>query len=103
MISNQDIREEIIKELELGGLPPEAQDEIIAKFAENLLKKIAIAILDKLPSDKQSEFEALVNTGDTAQVYAFLQMQVPDAEGLMKAEMRSVIAEIKKLSGQANA
>ena len=54
MISNQDTREQIIKELELGGFPADAQDEIITKLSENLLKKIAIAMLDKLPEDKRS-------------------------------------------------
>lgn len=103
MITNKDTREEIIKELELGGLPPEAQDEIIAKFAENLLKKIAIVMLEKLPEDKRGEFETLVNTGDAAQAYAFMGTHINDAAAIIQAEMRLGIAEIKKLSGQANA
>lgn len=102
MITNKDTREEIIKELELGGLPPEAQDEIIAKLSLNLLKKIAITMLEKLPEDKRGEFETLVNTGDAAQAYAFIGTHVPDAAAIIQAETLSGIAEIKKLSGQLN-
>ncbi|MBI2045980.1 MAG: hypothetical protein HYT28_00980 [Parcubacteria group bacterium] len=101
MITNQDIREQIIKELELGGLPSEAQDEIISKLAENLLKKIAIVMLDKLPEDKRGEFEALANAGDTGQVYAFLQAHIPDASALIQAELQGSIAEIKQINDRA--
>lgn len=97
MISNQDTREEIIKELELGGLPPEAQDEIIAKFAENLLKSVAMTMLDTLPEDKRGEFETLVGTGDSAQVFTFLKQHVPNADALIQTELRKSIAEIKQI------
>lgn len=96
MISNQDIREQIVKELELGGLPEEAQNEIIAKFSENLLKKIAIAMLDKIPSDKRSEFEAIVGNGDSNAMYSFIKTNVPDADALMKTEIQKSLAEIKQ-------
>lgn len=95
MITNQNTREEIIKELELGGLPEEAQNEIISKFAENLLKSIAMTMLDTLPEDKRGEFETLVDTGDSAQVFTFLKQHVPNADILIQAELRKSIAEIK--------
>ena len=95
MISNQDTREQIIKELELGGFPADAQDEIITKLSENLLKKIAIEMLDKLPEDKRSEFESLVGSGDAGQVYAFLQANISDADALIKAEIKMLFVEIK--------
>jgi len=101
MITNQDTREQIIKELELGGLPAEAQDEIISKLAENTLKKVTIAMLDKLPEDKRGEFEMLASAGDAGQVYAFLNAHVPDASALIQSEMQSSIAEIKRLNSQA--
>ncbi|MBI5005078.1 MAG: hypothetical protein HZC03_00480 [Candidatus Lloydbacteria bacterium] len=103
MITNQDTREQIIKELELGGLPVEAQDEIISRLAENLLKKIAIAVLDKLPEDKRTAFEALASEGYTAEIYAFLNANVPDAPALIHAEIQKGILEIKQLHNQATA
>jgi hypothetical protein len=96
MITNKNTREEIIKELGLGGLPSEAQDELISKLAENILKKVAVAMLDKFPEDKRGPFEELVSTGDANQVYAFLSDNVPDAATLIQQEMRNGIAEIKQ-------
>ncbi|TSC69759.1 MAG: hypothetical protein G01um101470_982 [Parcubacteria group bacterium Gr01-1014_70] len=103
MIPNQDTREQIIRELELSGLSGDAQDEIIAKLAENLLKKIAIVMLDKLPEDKRVDFGTLASGGDASQIYAFLNANVPDAPALIQAEIQSGITEIKQMNSQAKA
>ena len=96
MITNEDTRERIIKELSLKGLPSEAQDEIISKLSENLLKKVAIAILDKLSEDKRGEFEILASTGDSDAMYTFLKANVSDADFLIEKEVQEGIAEIKQ-------
>ncbi|HAM95722.1 TPA: hypothetical protein DCP81_02145, partial [Candidatus Azambacteria bacterium] len=58
-ISAENVIGNIIDELGISDLPVEVQDRILSQFTENLVKSIALAIMERLPEDKREEFEKL--------------------------------------------
>ena len=88
---NQELRDILIKELGIGELPEEAQDEIVVKLGEVILKSLTIAIFDKLPAEARVEFEKISAKGDHALIQEFLEENIPDMHTLMKEEIRRTL------------
>lgn len=90
-MNNQELREILTKELGIGGLPEEAQDEIVGKLGEIILKSLTVAIFEKLPNDARTEFERIGAKGDHALIQEFLEKNIPDLHALMEEEVKKTL------------
>ena len=77
-MGNQELREILIKELGIGELPEEAQDEIVVKLGEVILKSLTVAIFEKLSAEARVEFEKIGAKGDHALIQEFLEENIPE-------------------------
>ncbi|OIP65546.1 MAG: hypothetical protein COV32_02895 [Candidatus Yonathbacteria bacterium CG10_big_fil_rev_8_21_14_0_10_43_136] len=96
-MKNQELRDILIKELSIGELPEEAQDEIVVKLGEVILKSLTIAIFDKLSSEARVEFEKIGAKNDTALIQEFLEENIPDMHTLMEEEVRRTLQNYAEL------
>ena len=90
-MNNQELREILVRELGIGGLPEEAQDEIVAKLGEIILKSLTVAIFEKLSPSAREEFEQISTKGDHALVQEFLEKNIPNLSELMEAEVKKTL------------
>ncbi|MDO8604099.1 MAG: DUF5663 domain-containing protein [bacterium] len=90
-MNNTELREILIKELGIEGLPEEAQDEIVGKLGEIILKSLTVAIFDKLSGEAREEFERISEAGDSDLIQEFLEKSVPDLHLLMEEEVKKTL------------
>lgn len=90
-MNNTQLREILIRELGIESLPEEAQDEIVSKLGEIILKSLTIAIFEKLSEDARKEFEHISAKGDNAMIQEFLEENVTDLPLLMEEEVKKVL------------
>ncbi|MDE1919448.1 MAG: hypothetical protein KGH56_01985 [Patescibacteria group bacterium] len=83
----------IAEDLGIKDLSADEQRSLIGQFGEVALKAATLAVLSKLPADKQSEFEKFAVAGDASGIKAFLDREVPGHEDIAKA---AVAEEVKK-------
>jgi hypothetical protein len=95
-MNDQELRTTLIAELGIGDLPPEAQDEIVSKLGEIILKSVTVAIFEKLSEDARKEFEVLTTTGDSGSIREFLARSVPDMETLMEEELQKTLVAFRE-------
>ncbi|MFA5997197.1 MAG: DUF5663 domain-containing protein [Candidatus Paceibacterota bacterium] len=92
-MENQELREVLIKELGLEGLPPEAQDEIVGKLGEIILKSTTIAIYEKLSPGERAEFDRITAENEPELIGRFLEEHVPDMQSLMETEVKRTLQD----------
>lgn len=100
-MENQELREIIIKELGIEILPPQAQDEIVGKLGEIILKSVTVAIYEKLSDDARAEFERIGKENDPDLIQRFLEEHVPDMQGLMEEEVKKTLQGFAQRGTQA--
>lgn len=98
-MSDQELRTLLAKELGIEHLAEAAQDEIIAKIGDVVLKSLTVSILETLPPDAQAEFEAIGAQGNPALIQEFLAKHAPNIELLLAEEMQKTIAGFKTNKG----
>lgn len=89
--NNQELRNILIKELGIGELPVEAQEEIIEKLGDVILKSLTVSIFDKLPNASRTEFEKISEKGDNDMIQEFLEKEIPDLHELMEEEVKKTL------------
>ncbi|MCK9344704.1 MAG: DUF5663 domain-containing protein [Candidatus Pacebacteria bacterium] len=93
-MENQELREIIIKELGIEILPEAAQNEIIGKLGEVILKSVTIAIFEKLSEEGRAEFERISKEDEPELIQRFLEEQVPDMQTLMEEEVKRTLKSL---------
>ena len=96
-MDNQELRDILIKELGIGELPKEAQEEIVGKLGEVILKSLTVAIFDKLSNEARVEFEKIGAKGDHALIQEFLEKNIPDMHTLMEEEVKRTLQNYAEL------
>lgn len=105
-MQNQELRTILIKELGIEGLPEEAQDEIVSKLGEVVLKSLTASIFEKIPNEARAEFERIAETNDSERIQNFLSEHIPDLHLLMEEEVRKALerfAELEAKGGEPKA
>lgn len=90
-MNNQELRDILIKELGIESLPEEAQDEIVSKLGEIILKSLTVAIFEKLSTEARAEFDRITEKGDHVMIQEFLEASVPDLHLLMEEEVKKTL------------
>ncbi len=95
-MNNNELRDILVAELGIGELPAEAQEEIVSKLGEIILKSVTVAIFEKLPQEARAEFETITASGDDERVQEFLAKNIPDMPALMEAEVKRVLLSFRE-------
>lgn len=89
------MRAMVVEQLGLEDMDQEAQDQIIDKFTENTMKKVTIALFERLPKEAQDEFVRLGDAGDPAAVLKIFQDNIPDMEAVVQSEIKEEVKAFK--------
>lgn len=90
-MENKELREILINELGIQALPEEAQDEIVSKLGEVILRSVTVAIFEKLGDEARAEFERVSKEDEPELVQRFLEENVPDMQTLMEEEVKRTL------------
>ncbi|MEK7162753.1 MAG: DUF5663 domain-containing protein [Patescibacteria group bacterium] len=99
MITKEELRKIILKDLEIGHLSFDAQDRILEKFSENITKRITLAVLENLPESARSEFDIISASGNQEKLQEFLKLQIPNIEELLQKTIKFTVNEFKEMAG----
>jgi len=99
MISKEELRQTILNGLKIGHLPIDAQDKILERLGENIVKRITLAVLENLPEGARGEFDMISESGDEEKMREFLRSQIPDFEELIQKTIKFTVEEFKGLAG----
>lgn len=85
------VEKNIIDELGLSGLPEGKKIELLSQMTESVLKRITIAVLEKLSTQDAEEFEKLRESEDPERIDKFLKEKIPNYETMV----RDIISDFK--------
>lgn len=96
MIDIQKINQKIVSELNIENLPKQTQDDIIDALGQNILEKVILEVLKKIPEDKRETFDSL---RDPEEIRSFVSTYISDYDAFVQEVMAKEIIVFKK---QAN-
>lgn len=99
MITQEELRQIILKDLKIGFLPLDVQDKILEKLGVNIIKKLTLVILKNLSEETKDEFEKLSDSGDEIKLREFLKNAIPNLEELTQKTIKETIDEYKEIAG----
>lgn len=80
---------DLIKELNLEGLPEEKQAKLIYEMVNLVYDRILFRIADDLTEDEAIELNKLLDSGEEKKIFEFLERKVPDFITLLKEEIKN--------------
>lgn len=98
MVNVDEINATLAKDLGLGEVPQSIRDEVIARVGENILRRITIAIVEKIAPEARQEFDSISEAGDSERMKTFLNTQIPDFDNFVKNEVNKSVLEFKQLA-----
>ena len=98
MITQEELRQIILKDLKIGHLSSDAQDKILEKLGENIVKRITLVVLENLPEEARPEFDTISESGDQKKLQEFLKSQIPNIEELLQKTIQLTINEFKEMA-----
>ena len=97
------IQQNIIKELGLEGLPEDKQIQLLTTMTESVLKRITIAVLERLSEEDKKEFDQVRETADPDKINEFLRKKIDNYDQMVeeivkefKTEMKTTIQDLQK-------
>lgn len=85
----------IAADLGITDLPIAEQQKLTAQFGEVALKAATLSVIGKLAEEKRDAFAKLVETGDATALKAFLDLEVPEHEALVRAAVAEEVQRFK--------
>lgn len=86
----------IAADLDITDLPIGDQQKLISQFGEIALKAATLSVLGKLAGEKREAFAKLAEAGDATALKAFLDLEVPDHEEVVKAAVAEEVRRFKE-------
>lgn len=94
-----EIKEEIMKDLGLESLPQKKQDDLLVKMGEVILKKIFIETVDRLSDEDRKTFEGMLKEGKKSEdIETFLNERIDDYDKMVGEIVTELKEEMKKSS-----
>lgn len=90
-------REMIVEELNIGHLPEKDQTAILSGLGEVLLRRVLLKLLELMPETERDSFGKMFAAQDSAGMQVLVEKHVPNANDVIKAELRAGIEEHKRL------
>lgn len=95
-ILSDDIIEKLTRELGLAELSPEECTQILDQLGENIIQRILVATLEKLPEKAQEEFSVAFEKRDFAAMQRIAEPYVGNMDTFVLAETADEIAQTKE-------
>ncbi len=95
MITYEQLKKEILKELKIDHLPENDQKKIVEKLGEVILQRLSLELLKSLPEDKKEEFKKLSDTGDLPVLYDLVRAELPNSDEIIANAIKDVVDLIK--------
>lgn len=92
-----ELKKTVLEELGINEFPVEAQEEIINKLSENILKSITIEAISKLTPEQQAELENIEKNGDAEQAMNYITSNIENFEEMSNEVAAEEINEFKKI------
>jgi hypothetical protein len=89
------IQQNIIKELGLENLPEDKQTELLTTMTESVLKRITIAVLERLSEEDKKEFDKVRETDDPDKINEFLRTKIDNYDQMVEKIIKEFKEEIK--------
>lgn len=97
MDQQNQIQQELMKELGLENLPEDKQRELIAQMTEVVLKRIFVETMEKLNETDQEAYGQMIDKGASPEeVDTFLGEKIPDYEKMIQNIIVNFKEEMKK-------
>lgn len=97
-IDYNQLKETLIKELALEGLPAERQEELLSKMFEGLLKRIFLSTMEKLGERGVAEYEKILDGGASAEtIAAFVESRIPEYDAFVQNIVTAYREELKNI------
>jgi len=96
-MNNDEIKKMLSQDLGINHLPAEAQEQIITKLGENILKKITLETVTLLSEEARGEFDTLSQAQDNKKMTEFLKQQIPDFDNFVKKIVQQSVEDFKKI------
>lgn len=96
-LMQDEIVEQITRELGLEKLTDEAKQWAIVAMGENVLSAVIVEILKILPAPKHAEFRAMIGTASPLRVHTYLEPYIVDFPAFLQRIVADEVAETKKL------
>lgn len=85
----------IARALNIGHLPPEAQEKIIDQLTLSALKKITLTLLETLSPQAQKEFLTLSEQKNIDALERLIAREIPDGERMIEEALSQLIQEFR--------
>ena len=92
----------LIETMNEAGVPAAEQQAILAQIGETVMIDLVASLVEKLPTDRQGDFEAIQTEGDAEKMYFFLHEAVPNADVIAQEAIGASVARFKELAGLTN-
>jgi len=83
----------LIKELGIEGESPSIQVDIISRLGQNVMDRVNVAVLKKLPEDQHPAFMNLVGSGNMMALQELVQPYIADLGQLVRDEAQKELKE----------
>ncbi len=97
IIDENQLRERIVAELNIGHLDVSEQEEIMGAVSDVLLKRASVEVMRRMSAEARAELDKLTEAGDEAAVSALVRKCVPNLEEVATQAAREGLAEHKRL------
>ncbi len=94
---------DILEDLGLNTLPQEAQERLLQKMTESIMKRIVVEVLERLSEEDRQSFDEIREKEDAEEINSFLRSKIDNYDDMLarvveefKGEMR---ASIERLQG----
>jgi|GEM_PF-5325892 len=94
------LKNKVLQELSIEGLPEKEQEEILAKLTQNILQRVSIAAFAKLSPMKRIKLSELAKEEGPGAAHSFLAAEIPDFESFVQQEIKEEVLATKKLLGE---
>jgi hypothetical protein len=78
MLSPEELRSKLTKELDIENLPKEDQDAIISRLGNIVQERATLEVLKQLPPEKHDEFATIAEKGTPEEISEYLSQAIPN-------------------------
>ncbi len=92
--------ETLLEVLDIEGLPPEEQEDLLLELNELIFKGTFVKLLERMDDATKDDFDQLMSGEPSEdQVMAFLQERVPDADQAVEETIQELRDDILSVAG----
>lgn len=95
VIDNDQVREQIVRGLDLAAYSLSEQDQIIELLREAISSRVNVAIFEQLNTEEQRDLLELADRNDHQTIIEYINNKIPDFNQLINRITATTIAEFK--------